>query len=201
MIQGNFEPVPGPALAAPPTNLTGTPTQSSVALTWDASTDTSVTGYQVKVTPPAGQTVATPPVSSIARQTISGLTAGSSYTFTVSAVNATGVGAESAPFTVTLPAATDRITIGTASWKAGDFKVVGTGSQLNATITLFRVNADGSRGTAITGAVTNVVAAAPPGIGDWTIRLRNGQPTTNPGRIMAVSSGGGTTAPFTVANK
>jgi hypothetical protein len=63
------------------------------------------------------------------------------------------------------------------------------------------VNADGSRGALIQGATAQVVAAAFPGVGDWTVRLRDGAAlASNPGRIMAVSDGGGRTAPFTVSN-
>ena len=45
-----------------------------------------------------------------------------------------------------------------------------------------------------------VVAAAPPGIGDYSIRLRTNVPTTNPGRIIVKSSAGGQAGPFTVSN-
>ena len=72
---------------------------------------------------------------------------------------------------------------------------------MGSTIQLYRVNPDGTLGAAISGATAVVVAAAPPGIGDWTIRLRNAAAgTTNPGRIIAKSSGGATTGPFTVSN-
>ncbi|MGG5259478.1 fibronectin type III domain-containing protein [Phycicoccus avicenniae] len=199
---GDFEPRPLPPLAAAPTGLAGTASQSAVALTWNASTDTTVTGYQVRVTTPGGTTVTTPPVTALPRQTISGLAPGTPYVFSVAAINAAGVGDFSAPITVSTPVPTDRITISTAVWKTGDFKIVGTGSQLGTTVTLYRVTATGTQGAAIPGAVATVVAAAPPGVGDWTIRLRNAAAgTSSPGRVMAVSSGGGTTPPFTVTSK
>jgi hypothetical protein len=60
--------------------------------------------------------------------------------------------------------------------------------------------ADGSL-TAIPGATAPVVAAAPPGIGDWTIRLRDAAAgTSNPGRILVKSDKGGQAGPFTVSN-
>ena len=82
----------------------------------------------------------------------------------------------------------------------GDFRIVGTGSVVGATVQAYRVNADGTAGAAIAGAAAQVVAAAPPGIGDYSIRLRTNVPATNPGRVIVKSDRGGTAGPFTVAN-
>jgi hypothetical protein len=136
-----------------------------------------------------------------ARQTASGLTPGTTYQFTVAAKNAAGAGPDSASVTKATNPATDRITITTAKWKAGDFRVVGTGDRVGPIVQLYRVNADGTAGAPIPGATAQVVAAAPPGIGDWTVRLRGtAAGTANPGRIIAKSDGGGTAGPFTVTN-
>lgn len=202
IVEGSFAPVT--AVAPPvPTGLTGTPTQNSVALTWNsAPAGATVTGWQVTAYNGAGTKLATqPPVTTVPRQTITGLTPGTPYRFTVQALNAGAASAETAPpLALSTPVATDRITISTAKWKAGDFKVVGTGDQVGATVKLYRVNADGSIGAEIVGSAAAVVAAAPPGIGDWTVRMRTNVPTTNPGRIIARSDRGGQTAPFTVSN-
>ncbi len=202
--EGDFAPNPGPALPAAPGGLaSGTVTQTAIPLTWTASPDASVTGYQVTVYAADGTTkLATqPPVTTVPRQTISGLTAGTTYKFTVAAKNTAGLGAESSPqLSATTAPASDRITITSAKWKAGDFRIVGTGDRLGATVQAYRVNADGSVGAPIAGATAAVVAAAPPGIGDWNIRLRAGVPPTNPGRIIVRSSGGGQAGPFTVTN-
>jgi hypothetical protein len=202
VVEGDYAPAPLPALPAAPTGLGGTVTQNSASLTWTASpASEGVTGYQVRVTAPAGQTVTQPPVTSVPRQTITGLQPGTQYTFAVAAINKAGTGAFSAPITRSTDAATDRVTISSAKWKARDFKVVGTGSQLGTTVRLFFVNPDGTKGAQIPNASTTVVAAAPPAVGDWTIRLRDGAaPATNPGRIIAESSGGGTAGPFNVSN-
>jgi hypothetical protein len=88
----------------------------------------------------------------------------------------------------------DTVAATTARWKAGDFRVNGSGSVNGSIVTVYRVNPDGTRGAAIAGATAGVTANA------FTIRLRNGQPTTNPGRIIIGSSGGGQSLPFTVAN-
>lgn len=199
--EGQYRPVSVALPTQAPTGLTGIQTQNSVALNWNASTEASVTGYQVNVYNAQGVKLATqPPVTSVARQTITGLTPGTTYQFGVQAKNAAGLGPESAKLTRATDASTDRVTITSARWKAGDFRVVGTGSEVGRTVQVYRVNADGSRGAAIAGATAAVTAAAPPGIGDYTVRLRNGQPTSNPGRIFVVSSGGGVAGPFTVSN-
>ncbi|MFD3444539.1 fibronectin type III domain-containing protein [Microbacteriaceae bacterium 4G12] len=196
---GDYKPV-SEAAPATPTGLAGTQTQNSMALTWTAVAGTGIS-YQVTVYDANGTRLATqPPVSSVPRQNVTGLTAGTTYQFTVVAKNAGGTSAESERLIKATDTATDRITITTARWKTGDFRVIGTGSTVGASVQVFRVNADGSRGAAITGATAAVVAAAPPGIGDYSIRLRTNVPTTNPGRIYVVSSSGGVAGPFAVAN-
>jgi hypothetical protein len=200
--EGDYRPT-SVALPAAPTGLAGTAGQTSIALTWNALADSTVTGYQVRVFDNAGTQLANqPPITAVPRQTITGLTPGTTYQFSVAAKNAAGTGPSSSPrLTKATTPATDRITITSAKWKASDFKVVGTGDKLGAIIQLYRVNADGTAGAAIPGATAQVVAAAPPGIGDWTIRLRNAAAgATNPGRIIAKSDGGATTGPFTVSN-
>jgi hypothetical protein len=202
VVEGDYAP-PTVALPAAPTNLAGTAGETSIALTWTPIADSTVTGYQVSVYDSAGTKLATqPPVTSVPRQTVTGLTPGTTYQFSVAAKNPAGTGPDSSPrLTKATTPAQDHITITTAKWKSTDFKVVGTGDKLGATIQLYRVNADGTLGAAIAGATAQVVPAAPPGIGDWTIRLRgNAAGNTNPGRIIAKSDGGATAGPFTVAN-
>ena len=202
VLEGDYTPIKV-ALPAAPTGLAGTAGETSIALTWTALADTTVTGYQVSVYSSTGTKLAVqPPVTSVPRQTITGLTPGTTYQFSVAAKNPAGTGPESSPrLTKATTPAQDHISITTAKWKANDFRVVGTGDRVGATIQLYRVNPDGSLGAAISGATAVVVAAVPPGIGDWTIRLRNAAAgTTNPGRIIARSSGGATAGPFTVSN-
>ncbi len=202
-VNGLYDVAALPAPPAAPTGLVSTgKTQTSVALRWDASTDPTVTGYQVNVYAADGTKAASqPPVTTVPNQTVTGLTSGTTYGFGVQARGAGGLGDESTRISEATDPATDQVTISTAKWKSGDFKVVGTGSRVGAVIQLSRVNTDGTRGPAIAGATAAVVAAAPPGIGDWTIRLRNAAAgTSNPGRIFAVSDGGGVAGPFTVSN-
>jgi len=82
--------VPG----APGTPAVGTVTNTSVALSWGASSGT-VSGYRVF---DGGNVVATPTGTSA---TVSGLAACSSHTFTVAAFNAAGESPKSSPVTVT----------------------------------------------------------------------------------------------------
>ncbi len=201
LVEGDYAP-PTVALPEAPTGLAGTAGETSIALTWTPLTDSTVTGYQVKVYDNTGTALATqPPVTSVPRQTVTGLTPGTTYQFSVAAKNPAGTGTDSSPrLTLATTPAQDHITITTARWKSRDFRVIGTGDRVGATIQLYRVNANGTAGDAIPGATAQVVAAAPPGIGDWTIRIRSAAGTTNPGRIIAKSDGGGTTPPFTVAN-
>ncbi|KRF08956.1 hypothetical protein ASH00_04575 [Arthrobacter sp. Soil782] len=143
-----------------------------------------------------------PPETTARTQTITGLTGGASYGFSIKAKTAAaGFGAESAKVTTTIQPVTDRLTITSAKWKAGDFRVIGTGSVVGSTVTVYRVTSTGAIGAVIPGAVATVTAAAPPGIGDFSIRLRNGAaPAQNPARIYVKSSNGGVAGPFTVAN-
>jgi hypothetical protein len=89
----------------------------------------------------------------------------------------------------------DRVTIGTARWKAGDFRVTGTGSAVGATITVHQGSLSGR--VLLTAPVT---AAAPPATGGvWDVRARNAAAgASNPGTIWIESSVGGTAGPFTV---
>jgi hypothetical protein len=142
------------------------------------------------------------PAETTARtQTVTGLTAGTEYQFSVKAKTAAGGwGAEATKVRATPQAATDRLTIGTARYRAGDeFRVGGTGSLIGAQVSVHYAKADGTIGTAVPNATATVVAGDAAGTGDYSIRLRRGQvPQTNPGRIWVKSSGGGTAGPFTV---
>ena len=204
--RGTFSPQAGPALPLPvaPT-LTGTAGQQQVSLKWNLSPAAEkVTGYQVTVYNADGSKAAAtlqPAETVDAQQIVTGLTAGTDYGFTVKAKNATGFGAESAKLTLKPTAVTDRVTVTTAKWKAGDFRVVGTSSASSGSVTVWRANADGTAGAQIGTLAVALTPAAAPATGttyDW--RLRAGVPTTNPGRIVVKSSNGGVSAPFTVAN-
>ncbi len=180
-----------PAPAVPQNVASSALAADRVTLSW--APVTGATGYQVEATPaPAAPIAATTATS----QVVTGLAPSTAYTFTVKAKNAEGtLSGPSAPVSVTTTATTDRVTIGTARWKAGDFRVGGTGSVNGNTVQIYRANADGTISTQTIGTPTAVTANA------FDIRLRTGAaPATNPGRIFIKSSGGGVVGPFTVTN-
>jgi hypothetical protein len=89
---------------------------ASVAVSWVAPLDSggsSITGYVV--TPYIGTTAQSSSVfqnNTATTQTISGLTPGTAYTFTVAAINASGTGAQSEPSNlVTVPPANTTVTL------------------------------------------------------------------------------------------
>lgn len=90
---------PPPTTPGAPSNVAGTPRYQSVVLNWTAPTDVGgspLTGY--KITPSAngvpGSTIDTG--STDTSYTVTGLTVGTPYTFTVAATNAVGTGSPSA---------------------------------------------------------------------------------------------------------
>ena len=202
---GNFSQGVGhyaPPLAADPVPnapLTGNSTggEGTLTLRWSA-TDPTITGFRVQLIDNlTGQPVGGPRDTTATFMTINDLGAGS-YVFTVQAKNAGGYGDMSLPSApINVAPVTDKVTIGTAKWKAGDFRVTGTGSSVGATVT---IRANSATGTVLgSGPVTAAPAPATGGVYD--LRFRNGAaPASNPGRIYVISSIGGVAGPFTVAN-
>jgi predicted phage tail protein len=88
-----------------PTGVTGTPRDSSVAVGWTAPASdggSPLTGY--RLTPYIGGVAQTPINLGVTTSTVvNGLTNGTTYTFTVSAINAVGRGLESAPSSPVTP--------------------------------------------------------------------------------------------------
>jgi Chitobiase/beta-hexosaminidase C-terminal domain/Fibronectin type III domain len=188
-------PVPSPI-----TNITGTAGQQSVTLSW-ASTETGVTGFAVQTFldgVKSGALIETPNKT----LTINNLVAGGNYTFTVQARNAAGLSDPSTPYGPLVPTKiTDRVTITSARWKSGDFRVVGTGSQVGAFVTIYGQTAGKIDHEKKYGTQQVVAAAAPATGGDYDFRLRNGAaPASNPGNIYVESDGGGVAGPFAVSN-
>ena len=89
-----------------PTGVGGTAGNGSVALSWTAPASnggSAITGY--RVTPFIGATAQTPVLTGSAATTftVTGLTNGTAYTFTVAAINAVGTGADSAASAAVTP--------------------------------------------------------------------------------------------------
>ncbi len=102
--------VPPGAASVPgaPTGLTGTAGNGSVNLSWTAPGSdggSAITGY--RITPNIGGTAQTPILtgSTATSRAVTGLTNGTTYTFTVAAINAAGTGPESAASAALTPSA------------------------------------------------------------------------------------------------
>lgn len=103
----------------------------------------------------------------------------------------TAAGAKSDSMLVT--PAVDQVAVGTARWKAGDFRITGSGSVVGSVVTIH----SGSLAGPVLATVT-VTAAVPPAIGGvFDVRLRTG--VARPATIAIESSRGGTAGPFTVS--
>jgi hypothetical protein len=93
-----------------------------------------------------------------------------------------------------------QVSIATAKFKVGDFRVTGADSVVGATVTVYTAVPSGQGttvvpGVPVAGASGPVVAAAVGG--SFDIRVRNNA-LPNPGRIFVVSNDGGIAGPFTV---
>ena len=101
-------PVTPPGGPAAPTNVFGTAGNSQVSVGWTPPTGAQpgpITGYRVTASP-GGQscfTSATPPAAPAATCTVTGLTNGQPYTFTVVTISPSGVSSPSAASTPVIP--------------------------------------------------------------------------------------------------
>jgi cellulose 1,4-beta-cellobiosidase len=121
-----------PTVPQPPTIVSATPGNGSVTVKWAAPASdggSPITGY--KLTSSDGKTCTTTGYTTLACQ-ISGLTNGTSYTFTVQAINAFGTSAASAPSAAVTPAASPGAPTGvTATAGAGQATVTWTAPASN----------------------------------------------------------------------
>ena len=110
-VDVTFNPSTGPASApGAPSAVTATPGNGSAVVSWTAPSDGGSPITRYTVTPYIG-TVAQSPTTVTGNPpdttaTVSGLTNGTAYTFTVTATNAVGTGPASAPSNAVTPAAT-----------------------------------------------------------------------------------------------
>ena len=89
----------------------------------------------------------------------------------------------------------DQVSIATARWKLGDFRVTGVGSIVGGTVAVHK----GSLSGPVLGRASMTAAAAPATGGVFDLRLRNAAAgTSNPGTVWIESTVGGTAGPFTV---
>jgi hypothetical protein len=103
------------------------------------------------------------------------------------------VGAVVRTDTVVITPRSDVVTITSAKWKPGDFRVVGTSTTVGGAVTIRSAS-----GTVY--GFAPITAAAPPAVGGvFDFRLRAGVPTTKPATVFVDSNLGGTAGPFNVA--
>jgi hypothetical protein len=121
-----FAPPSAASAPATPTNVSATAGDKTASITWNAPADNGSPITSYTITPFAGSTAQTPTVTGNAQTTatVSGLTDGTAYTFTVKATNSVGTGSASAPssavtpFAITAPSAPTNVTANPASSEA-----------------------------------------------------------------------------------
>jgi fibronectin type III domain protein/chitobiase/beta-hexosaminidase-like protein len=184
------------------TAISGSAGQASATLSW-ASSEAGVTGFGVQAYVD-GVKVGALRETTAKTISIQSLTPNTDYFFTVTAKNGSGWGPESTPYGPLTPTkVTDTVSIATARWKSGDFRVTGTASLVGAIVTIRpTVPTTGAIDrTKSLGATQVVPAAAPATGGTYDIRMRNANaPATNPAKIYVESDSGGVAGPFVVSN-
>jgi serine/threonine protein kinase len=150
------------------TGVTLTTSNGVVVVYWQPAQG-NPTGYQIDVSPaPAGQS-ATQRVGITTGDQIDGLTDGTTYTFTVLAINAHGDGPQSAAVT-TVPYGPP-LTMAAPSAEALAASATGAGSHTSATATTFEVNVNVGSSTANGAAITSYTLyayKASSSSGPWT---------------------------------
>ena len=135
---------PRPTSCAAPTGLTATPGPDRIALTLERGV-TGATSYQVKHHRAGRRHASRAAATETTSQTIGGLTAGTKYTFTVTASDGARTSAPSDAATATPNSVEAKVAITVGRWKNGDMRIQGTtdAAQLAARSPFFKVAADG----------------------------------------------------------
>lgn len=186
-VGGGSYDVPVVVATAPaaPGVLRATPSNGSVALTWQAGADNGSPIADYTVTTKNGTTVVgTPQTVTGTSATVGSLTNGTSYTFEVIARN--GVGSSAAATVTSIPG--DGLTATLARNKARDIRIAGSSTQVGATVTVTLVQ--GTRRTPL-GTATTVAAVAPATGATWEVRNRTAAVLPAGSTVEVVSSGGG----------
>ena len=157
-------------VAGAPTNVVATRANMSASVSWTAPADngSAVTSYTVTASPGgAATTVSGAPPATTA--TVTGLTNGTSYTFTVAATNSVGTGSASAPSNAVTP----------ATVPDAPTNVVATRANMSASVSWTAPANNGSAVTSYTvtaspGGAATTVSGAPPATSATVSGLTNG---------------------------
>jgi hypothetical protein len=174
-----------------PTGVTAKPGNTTADVSWTAppAGGSAVTGYKITATA-AGATAPAASVTALSSATtasLTGLTNGTAYTVSVVATSAAGDGA---PGTTTVtPNATETLTAGPVTNKAGDFRVNGTSNAPSGNVSLFKADAAGNPTGAVL-ATSPLTAATPPATGS-TFALRSRTTIASGTKLVITSSNGG----------
>ncbi|KAI8591166.1 hypothetical protein BDZ88DRAFT_470977 [Geranomyces variabilis] len=140
-----YQPPPNSPPPQPPTGVKGAPAAGGATITWNAPTDTTITGYAAQTYELVnGKNVETG-VPHIAtgneildrKMTVEGLTPNVPVILALKSINKEGIFSAASDFvTVTPSKAVDKITIARARQQQRDLRVEGTGSDISASFTL-----------------------------------------------------------------
>ena len=174
---------PIPPVPSAPANLTATPDNQQLILSWTDPGNATISGYQVSSDGGSNFTAITGSSASTTSYTVTDLTNGSSYTLAVRAVNSTGIGAFSSvtatPAIPPVPAAPANLTA-----KAGDQQLILSWTDPgNATISKYQYSTDGGEAfTDITGSGSSTTSYTVTGLingTEYTLAIRAVNSTGN----------------------
>lgn len=210
IIRGAVSPVPQPVKPLPVQSVQVIVENGLVRVTWVSPIDPTIVGYKVRIY--EGPTLFTLGSNLIGeRQTsvnfmlIKDLIPGQFYKFAVLSINAEGVVSNPSPLSLSTmyPEPVDKITITAATWKITEFRVKGTGDNLNALVTVHYANLDNTIGGPIymrgsTVPITGFITGCVNNVCNYDIIVKQTGPSTKPARIFVTSSFGGMYGPFNV---
>ena len=195
---GIVTPPPPPVIKpVAPSNVVIVPGRNSAVLTWSQTpTDATITTYRISLFDGVTSTVirsfeTTTRETNERTVTLSGLEPSTRYAVSMASKNGAGTFSdETSRVIFTTLAPLDVVTITTARWDRGDFRVTGDGSQNGVTVTVYSGTA-----TAIGGIISGGTATVVTNL--WSVRIKT--LAVAPEYVYVKSSAGGVAGPFVVS--